>query len=123
SYWYGNPSGCHVTGRSPSPPRPTPHPPPPLNGPGYAPRQAVRGAPERGLKPAPRRLGHVLLFTSDIARQVDFYTRVLGLKLSDRSQEIIAFMRCTTHHHNPALLASTAPGFHHAPFAVGGVAQ
>src|SRR5439155_19252115 len=73
-----------------------PHrPPPPLNGPGYAPRQAVRGAPERGLKPAPRRLGHVLLFTSDIARQVDLYTRVLGLKLSDRSQEIIAFTRFT----------------------------
>ena len=81
----------------------------------------MRGAPERGLKPAPRRLGHVLLFTSDIARQVDFYTRVLGLKLSDRSQEIIAFLRCTTDHHNLALLASTAPGFHHASFEVGGV--
>src|SRR5499427_7323979 len=85
-----------------------------------------RQTPEGGLSPrdlavAPRRLGHVLLFTPDIDRQVDFYSRVLGLKLSDRSQDIIAFLRCTTDHHNVALLKSSAPGFHHASFEVGGV--
>jgi len=120
-FWFRDPDGNLVNVREESAPGAPTDPRPPLNGPGYAPRQAVRGAPERGLKPAPRRLGHVLLFTPDIARQVDFYTRVLGLKLSDRSQEIIAFMRCTTDHHNLALLASTAPGFHHASFEVGGV--
>jgi len=120
-FWLRDPDGNFVNVREESAPGAPADPPPPLNGPGYAPRQAVRGAPERGLKPAPRRLGHVLLFTPDIARQVDFYTRVLGLKLSDRSQEIIAFMRCTTDHHNLALLASRAPGFHHASFEVGGV--
>src|SRR5262249_57449281 len=82
---------------------------------------AVRGARGRDLVVAPRRSGHVLLFTRDIDRQVDFYSRVLGLKLSDRSQDIIAFMRCTTDHHNVALLRSSAPGFHHASFEVGGV--
>src|SRR5439155_99858 len=83
--------------------------------------EAVRGAPGRELPVAPRRLGHVLLFSPDIDRQVDFYTRVLGMKLTDRSQKIIAFMRCTTDHHNLALLASSAPGFHHGSFEVGGV--
>ena len=92
-----------------------------LNGPGYAPRQAVRGCPERGLGAAPRRLGHVLLFTPSLDGQVDFYTRVLGMKLSDRSRDMIAFMRCSTDHHNVALLASSAPGFHHASFQVGSV--
>src|SRR5260370_35485306 len=43
------------------------------------------------------------------------------MKVSDRSQTIIAFLRCTTDHHNLALLASPGPGFHHGSFEVGGV--
>jgi catechol 2,3-dioxygenase-like lactoylglutathione lyase family enzyme len=63
----------------------------------------------------------VLLFTTDVDRQIDFYTRVLGLKLSDRVKSLIAFMRCTTDHHNLAFLTSKGPGFHHASFQVGSV--
>jgi catechol 2,3-dioxygenase len=63
----------------------------------------------------------VLLFSPDLERQIDFYTRVLGLRLSDRSRDIIAFMRCSTDHHNLAVLASKGPGFHHASFQVGSV--
>ena len=92
-----------------------------LNGPGYTPRQGQRGYPERGVGAAPRRLGHVLLFTPDVDRQIDFYTRALGLKLSDRSGTIIAFLRCNTDHHTLALLTSPRPGFHHASFQVGSV--
>jgi len=95
--------------------------PPQLNGPGYAPRQAIRGAPARGSRPAPRRLGHVLLFTPDVDRQIDFYTRALGFRLSDRSGSLIAFLRCNTDHHTLALLTSAGPGFHHASFQVGSV--
>jgi len=43
------------------------------------------------------------------------------MKLSDRSRDIIAFLRCTTDHHNLALLTSAAPGFHHGSFEVGSV--
>ena len=43
------------------------------------------------------------------------------MKLSDRCQTIIMFLRCTTDHHNLALLTSKGPGFHHASFEVGGV--
>ena len=63
----------------------------------------------------------MLLFSGDLGRQVDFYTNVLGMKLSDRCPGIIAFMRCTPDHHNLALLASDGPGFHHGSFEVGSV--
>jgi catechol 2,3-dioxygenase-like lactoylglutathione lyase family enzyme len=63
----------------------------------------------------------VLLFTPDVDRQLAFYTQVLGLKLSDRCQRIIAFLRCSSDHHNVAFLSSKGPGFHHGSFEVGGV--
>lgn len=83
--------------------------------------EAARGYPERGLRVAPRKLGHVLLFTPDMERLMRFYTGTLGMKLSDRSRGIIAFLRCNTDHHTLALLSSRAPGFHHASFQVGSV--
>ncbi|HLF49583.1 MAG TPA: VOC family protein [Methylomirabilota bacterium] len=119
--WVRDPDGNLVNIREEAAPQPPADPPPELNGPGYTPRQAVRGAPTRDMTAAPRKLGHVLLFTPDIDRQVDFYTRVLGMKLSDRSGKIIAFMRCNTDHHSLALLTSIKPGFHHGSFQVGSV--
>jgi len=119
--WVRDPDDNLVNIREEAAPEPPADPPPQLNGPGYAPRQAVRGYPERGMGAAPRRLGHVLLFTPDMTRQIDFYTRVLGMKLSDRSGQIVAFMRCGTDHHTLALLTSAGPGFHHASFQVGSV--
>ena len=63
----------------------------------------------------------MLLFTPQLDRQIDFYTRALGMKFSDRSGSIIGFLRCSTDHHNLALLASDRPGFHHGSFEVGSV--
>jgi catechol 2,3-dioxygenase-like lactoylglutathione lyase family enzyme len=120
-FWIRDPDGNRVNIRDEDRPTPPAEPEVALNGPGYAHRQAVRGAPEAGFHARPRRLGHVLLFTPDLARQIDFYTRVLGLRLSDRCQSIIAFLRCSTDHHNLALLASERPGFHHGSFEVGSV--
>ena len=68
-----------------------------------------------------REIDHVVLSCRDQSRMIDFYTRVLGMKLSDRCPGIIAFLRCTPDHHNLALLASKGPGFHHGSFEVGGV--
>jgi catechol 2,3-dioxygenase-like lactoylglutathione lyase family enzyme len=119
--WIRDPDGNLVNVRDEKPPEPPADPPPLLNGPGYTPRRGVRGAPQRGMGAAPRRLGHVLLFTPDIARMVGFYTGVLGMKLSDRSRDIIAFMRCNTDHHTLAVLSSKGPGFHHGSFQVGSI--
>jgi len=80
-----------------------------------------RGAPEQGPAPRPQRLGHSLLFATDVLRSVAFYERALGLRLSDRSGELVAFMH-TPHgsdHHILAFGHSERPGFHHASFEVG----
>ena len=118
--WVRDPDGHAVNIRPEDRELPPADTPLTLNSPGHIARVGLRGCPE-GLAASPRRLGHVLLFTPDIDRQIDFYTRVLGLKLSDRSRSIVAFLRCTTDHHNLAFLTSKGPGFHHASFEVGSI--
>lgn len=118
--WFRDPDSNVVNVRPEAGETPPADPPLTLNSPGHTPRVGKRGYPD-GLDAHPRRLGHVLLFTGDLGRQIDFYTRVLGLKLSDRCDNIIAFMRCSADHHNLALLASQGPGFHHGSFEVGSV--
>ena len=119
--WIRDPDGNALNIRNEGPELPPPDPPLAINSPGRVLREAVRGCPAPDAAARPRRLGHVLLFTPSLERQIDFYTRVLGLRLSDRSRSIIAFLRCTTDHHNLALLTSPGPGFHHASFEVGSV--
>jgi catechol 2,3-dioxygenase len=118
--WIRDPDGNAVNVRPEGGEMPPEDPPLAVNSPGHITRIAVRGAPDRG-DARPRRLGHVLLFTPDVDRQIAFYTRALGLRLSDRSRSVIAFLRCSTDHHNLAFAASTGPGFHHGSFQVGSV--
>jgi catechol 2,3-dioxygenase-like lactoylglutathione lyase family enzyme len=68
----------------------------------------------------PRRLSHVLMFTSDVARSTRFYTDVLGLRLSDYSGEFIAFMHGahSSDHHMLAFAKSDGPGLHHSSWDV-----
>ena len=77
------------------------------------------GAP----KARPRHLSHVLLFTPDVLRQVAFYGDVLGLRLSDRSGDIIAFMHGphASDHHLVAFAKSHAPGYHHSSWDVASI--
>ena len=69
----------------------------------------------------PRRLSHVLLFTPDVSRQVAFYTETFGLRLSDRSGDIIAFMHGphASDHHLLAFAKSGTAGLHHSSWDVG----
>lgn len=93
-----------------------------VNAPGHAKRLNARGCPEAELKAKPRRLGHILLFTPDVPAKVDFYTRGLGMKLSDTiAGDQVAFLRCGNggDHHVIALLHSEKPGFHHGSFELG----
>ncbi len=94
-----------------------------LNTPGHFTRIGRRAAPSRDLEVKPRRLGHVLRFSPNLDAQLDFYTRVLGMRLSDRSGSIVAFMHCEggSDHHVFGFIASEKPGFHHASFEVGNV--
>ena len=85
----------------------------------------VRGAPFRRevARVTPRRLAHVLLFTRDVEKAVQFYTRTLGLRLSDRSGDGIAFLHGIhgSDHHMIAFVKSSAPGLHHLSWDVGSV--
>jgi catechol-2,3-dioxygenase len=71
----------------------------------------------------PRRLSHVLIFTADVSESIKFYERTLGLRLSDRASDIVAFMHGIhgSDHHLLALVKSSAPGFHHCSWDVASV--
>jgi catechol 2,3-dioxygenase-like lactoylglutathione lyase family enzyme len=71
----------------------------------------------------PRRLAHVLVFTADVQQAIDFYARVLGLRLSDRSGDGICFMHGIhgSDHHLVAFAKSHSPGLHHCSWDVGDI--
>lgn len=71
----------------------------------------------------PRYLSHILQFTADVTQMRAFCQDVLGLRLSDHSGDVIAFMH-TPHgsdHHLVAFAKSHAPGLHHSSWDVGNV--
>ena len=82
-------------------------------------------APSRSaVKPVrPRHLSHILLFTPDVPRMVRFCTEALGLRLSDKSLDIIAFMHGVhgSDHHLVAFAKSHGPGLHHSSWDVGSI--
>ena len=82
-------------------------------------------APSRSqvAKVHPLYLSHILLFSTDVLSAIEFYQRVLGLKLSDKSEHVIAFMH-TPHgsdHHLIALALSDGPGLHHSSWCVSSI--
>ena len=83
----------------------------------------VQGSHSRSRAPLvqPRRLAHILIFTSDVRRAISFYSRVLGMRLSDRSGDGVAFMPGIhgSDHHMVAFAKSNGPGLHHLSWDVG----
>ena len=94
-----------------------------INTPGHYERRGARGAIDRRAEVLPRRLGHVLQFTADTAAKTDFYTRVLGMKLSDHVGDALAWFHCAggSDHHVVAFGKSDGPGFHHASFEMANI--
>ena len=76
-----------------------------------------------------QKLGHVVLHVSDLQRSVEFYTQVLGFKISDVYPEEMVpggmvFMRCNPDHHGVALVGGMASPsakreLNHVAFEVG----
>ena len=82
-------------------------------------------APSRSMAPVirPRYLSHVLRYSPDVPRMTRFCEEVLGLRLSDRSGDGIAFIH-TPHgsdHHLVAFAKSHAPGLHHSSWDVASI--
>ena len=84
--------------------------------------EGVAAMPMRGQAPIvhPRHLSHALVFSSDVARSIDFYQNTLGLALSDAAGDGIAFLHGVhgSDHHLIAFAKSDAPGFHHCSWDV-----
>lgn len=116
--WLRNPDGVPVQLRvaykcSPSQPAPREQVSPCAN--------AGRAPGRSRLKPVqPLYLSHLLMFTGSVEASLDFYTRVLGLRLSDRSGSVIAFLHSPhgSDHHLIALALSDGSGLHHSSWCV-----
>ncbi len=93
-----------------------------INGPGRVIRKRRSAMlPGSAYAPAkPLRLGHLLVFSPDVPKSVDFVTTALGMGLADRAQDVIAFCcaRKDSDHHVLAFAKSPGVGFHHASFQV-----
>lgn len=61
----------------------------------------------------PRKLGHVVIGTTDLATSHEFFVSGIGFKVSDRVGDIASFLRCSTDHHNLLLQSSPVPFLHH----------
>lgn len=86
-------------------------------------------APPTGIPFRIAKLGHVVLKVQDLEQSVDFYTRVLGFRVSDVYPETMVpgrmvFLRCNADHHCLALVGgakgpNTFAELHHLAFEVG----
>ena len=104
---------CVAEKSSPSQPAPREYPPQSSNfgrSPSRSKAQATR----------PLYLSHILLFSADVDLAVRFYEDILGLRLSDKSGSVIAFMHSPhgSDHHLIAFAKSTGVGLHHSSWCV-----
>jgi catechol 2,3-dioxygenase-like lactoylglutathione lyase family enzyme len=93
------------------------------NGPGRSPRVDARSAvvAQKGAV-RPRKLGHVVVGSSDAPGARRFFVDGLGFKVSDEIPGIgAAFMRCSTDHHNVLVQPAPLTLLHHTSWEVGDV--
>ena len=74
-----------------------------------------------------RKFGHIGLYCRDLPKMVDFYTRILGLKVSDVNEKGLNFLRFGPDHHSLVLAkmpddnrgnGATASTLHHLALEV-----
>lgn len=91
---------------------------PPAIGPGGRAPSRSQTQPVR-----PTHLSHILLFSADVPAATEFYINVLGLRMSDKSADIIAFLHGAhgSDHHLLALAKSDGLGIHHSSWNVNSI--
>ena len=89
------------------------------NGPGRLERQGRR-APGilRTERVQPRKLGHAVVGTTDLAVTRAFFTDGIGFKVSDLIKDVGAFLRCSNDHHNLLILSAPVTFLHHTSWQV-----
>ncbi len=83
------------------------------NAPGSTVRVDERAPAVFGGPRPPRRLGHLVIGTPAIKETRDLLVKGIGLKVSDKIDGVIAFLRCSPDHHNVALVESPVPLLQH----------
>jgi hypothetical protein len=93
--------------------------PTPYNGPGRTERAGTR-APGilRAGQVSPRKLGHVVIGSTDFDATTAFFRDGLGLQASDYIKDAGAFLRCSTDHHNVLVLRAPVVFPHHSSWQV-----
>jgi catechol 2,3-dioxygenase-like lactoylglutathione lyase family enzyme len=66
----------------------------------------------------PRRLGHVVIGTTDLEPSKRFFMEGIGFKLSDAVMDVAFFLRCTEDHHNLLLQSAPVKFMHHSSWQV-----
>jgi len=64
------------------------------------------------------KLGHVAFIHSDPQEMADFYTKVLGFRISDWIEDWFVFMRCNADHHAVNFIRGDKSVMHHFAFEV-----
>jgi catechol 2,3-dioxygenase-like lactoylglutathione lyase family enzyme len=64
----------------------------------------------------PLKLGHVAFTTTELQKLVEFYTQVLGFRISDWMGDFFVFMRCGPDHHTVNLVQAKSTKMHHIAF-------
>lgn len=75
----------------------------------------------REYSPKPRRLGHVVLTSTQQERSRTLFEDALGFKVSDEVVGVGAFMRCSDEHHNIVVAAAPVPFVHHTSWQLNDV--
>jgi catechol 2,3-dioxygenase-like lactoylglutathione lyase family enzyme len=94
----------------------------PTNGPGRQERRTCRAPAILRSNPVrPRKLGHVVLGSTDIAASERFFINGVGFKVSDTVAGLASFLRCSTDHHNLLVQQAPVPLLHHTSWQVNDV--
>ncbi|MGQ4617143.1 VOC family protein [Nocardia sp. R7R-8] len=94
-------------------------PAPVYNGPGRVERRELR-APGvlRTNRVRPRKLGHVVVGSTDQAASTRFFVEGIGFKISDRVPHMASFLRCSADHHNLLIQHAPVNFLHHTAWEV-----
>jgi catechol 2,3-dioxygenase-like lactoylglutathione lyase family enzyme len=92
--------------------------PTPYNGPGRVDRFGRAPGVVRTTAVRPKKLGHTVVGTTDLATTMAFFTEGLEFKVSDYIGDKGAFMRCSSDHHNVLALAAPVDFLHHTSWQV-----
>lgn len=90
----------------------------PYNGPGRVERSGRAPGIQRTGQVQPRRLGHAVAGTVDLAASMSFFVDGIGFRASDFIKDKGAFLRCSSDHHNLLILDAPVSYLHHTSWQV-----